>query len=330
MNGGISLPAHIFVCDRNNYEICRERGLTAVPSATSGRNESNINDQLISRMSMIKENDYVMFYITQENILTGVIKVDGTPFYDDSTVWPDKVYPYRIRLYGTEMNFSVPLHLHDIYDLQNVGKIWSFALKRASGVNAMLSVSNDQFDILVGELSKINPFSKTRQIIPRPYHVIENDLLSRIHKDSEGQLKYEAGLMAFFLRGLTENKFHELFGIYSDYLSYIPTSIGSEMDVLLMFNNPLHPHVISSYAIIEMKRDVFDINACKQLIGYETWFTQKRAHGDQKMVRSVGIARHFSEDVINYVRMRTFIENKPIRLIEYYMKDDQLVLQPIN
>ncbi len=326
------MPAHIFVCDRKNYEICKQRGLTAVPSAASGRNEKNINDQLISRMSMIKENDYVLFYITQENILTGVYRVEGAPFYDDSLVWPDpdKVYPYRIRLFGTEMNFTVPLHLHDIYDLQNEGKIWSFALKRASGVNAMFSISNDQFEILVGELSKINPFSRVKQIIPRPYHVVENDLLSLIHKDADGQLKYEAGLMAYFLRGLTENKYQEIFGIYTDYLSYIPTSIGSEMDVLLMFNNPLHTQIISSYAIIEMKRDIFDIDACKQLIGYETWFLQKRAHGDQKMVRSVGIAKRFSEEVINYIRMRTVIENKPIQLIEYYMANGQLVLKPIQ
>ena len=199
------MPAHIFLCDRKNYEICIQRGLAAVPSASSSRNEKDINDQLISRMSMIKENDYVLFYITAENILTGVYRVDGAPFYDDSIVWPDpeKVYPYRIRLYGTEMNFNVPLHLHDIYDLQNEGKIWSFALKWGNRPNAMFSISNDQFEILVGELSKINPFSRTKQIIPRPYHVIDNDLLFRIHKDVNGQLKYEAGLMAYFLRGLT-------------------------------------------------------------------------------------------------------------------------------
>lgn len=228
------------------------------------------------------------------------------------------------------MNFTAPLHLHDIYDLQNEGKIWSFALKRASGTNAMFSISNDQFDVLVGEFSKLNPFSQTRHIITQPSPVIENDLLSLIHMDEEGQLKYEAGMMAYFLSGLTKGKYQDVFGVYTDYLSYIPTSIGSEMDILLMFNNPLHPEIISSYTIIEMKQDLFDAKACAQLIGYETWFMQKRAHGDQKMVRSVGLAKRFSEEVIQYVHMRSEIEKKPIQLIEYDMYEGVLRLKPIK
>ena len=323
------MPAHIFVCDRENYEICIQQGITAVPNANGGKNEKNINDQLISRMSIIKEDDYILFYITHENVLMGVYQVEGTPFYDDTVIWPDRLYPYRIRFHGTNMDFTVPLHLHDIYDLQNEGKIWSFALKRASGTNAMFSISNDQFDLLVGEFSKLNPFSQTRHIITRPSPVINNNLLSLIHLDDNGQLKYEAGMMAYFLSGLTRGKYQDIFGVYSDYLSYIPTSIGSEMDVLLMFNNPLHPEITSSYTIIEMKQDLFDTKACTQLIGYETWFMQKRAHGDQKMVRSVGLAKRFSDDVIQYVRMRAEIEKKPIQLVEYTMYQGELNLKPL-
>ena len=88
------MPAHIFVCDRENYEICIQRGITAVPNASGGRNEKNINDQLISRMCIIKEDDYILFYITQENVLMGVFQVEGSPFYDDTPIWPDRIYPY--------------------------------------------------------------------------------------------------------------------------------------------------------------------------------------------------------------------------------------------
>ena len=42
-----------------------------------------------------------------------------------------------------------------------------------------------------------------------------------------------------------------------------------------------------------------------------------KVFGDQKMVRTTAIARSFSEEVKEYVRARTRIEGKPIRLLRY-------------
>lgn len=48
------------------------------------------------------------------------------------------------------------------------------------------------------------------------------------------------------------------------------------MDIVLMYNNPNNNKIISSYDIIEVKKDTFDAKTLIQLIDYESWFLQKK------------------------------------------------------
>lgn len=50
-----------------------------------------------------------------------------------------------------------------------MGKIWTWALQRASGTNAMFSISNKEFEVLLDEYMKINPFTMRKEIIREPY-----------------------------------------------------------------------------------------------------------------------------------------------------------------
>ena len=132
--------------------------------------------------------------------------------------------------------------------------------------------------------------------------------------------------MAMLNAAFSHGKYSDLFGNYSDFLSYVPTNLGKEMDILLMFSNPLAKEIILSYDIIEVKRDEFDVDALIQLIGYESWFLQKKVAGDLNMVRTTAIAKSFSKEVIDYVTMRQRIELKPIKLIEYSYNAGNLTL----
>ena len=130
----------------------------------------------------------------------------------------------------------------------------------------MFSISDNEFRTLLYEYSKINPYTNSRHLILEPYQIIVYSLLDKIC-------------------------------LNDDYLCYAPTNTGREIDILLMFGNPLQPDQISSYDILELKKDIFDEKALSQLINYETWFLQNKASGDQKMVRSTAIAHSFSQEV---------------------------------
>ncbi|MEN6413014.1 MAG: hypothetical protein ABFC84_09720 [Veillonellales bacterium] len=313
------MPAHIFVLDEGNYAICTHRGIVGLPEAVSGsKNELATNDALLSRMAIVKEGDYILFYVTGVKELRGIWKAAGKPFYDDTPVWSDKTYPFRYRLESTQYSFAKPLRLNDIFDLRNSGKIWTFALKRASGTNAMFSISDLEFDILLQEYLKINPFTMSKNIIMEPYPVKPANLFEKIHKMDGGHLpRYEASLMALLLGAFVKGEFQDIFGNYSDYLSYVPTNLGTEIDILLFFGNPQNKQQTMSYDIIEVKLDRFDAKALRQLIGYEAWFIHKKVQGDMNMVRVSAIAKRFDADVVDYVQKRKQFEGKEIKLFQY-------------
>lgn len=108
--------------------------------------------------------------------------------------------------------------------------------------------------------------------------------------------------MTYLNYAFSAGKFKDTFGNYADYLCYIPTNLGREMDILLMYEHPKDHDLILSYDNIEVKKDEFDKNALTQLIDYESWFLKKKVSGDMKMLRTTAIAKAFSPEVIDYVK----------------------------
>ena len=181
---------------------------------------------------------------------------------------------------------------------------------------------------ILKQYMKINPFSLQKGIIlnPSPYH--ENNVIDMLHTD-EGKLKYEYTVMAFLSSAFSKKDFIDVFGNYTDFLCYVPTNLGKEIDALLLYENP-NNHEIVSYDIIEVKRDEFNIKALTQLIGYESWFLQKKISGDMNMLRTTAIAGSFSDEVLDYVNKRKSIENKPIKLLRYLYKNGKFLLEKVN
>lgn len=324
------MAAHIFVLSEDNYQVCVRRGIVGLPEVSpDSKNANNTIDGLISRLSLIKENDYILFYITGKKELRGLWKACGDAFYDETPVWTDKIYPFRYRLSNTEYSFENSLHLHDIFDLQNAGKIWTFALKRASGSNAVFSITDTEFSVILNEYFKINPFSIKRNIIMEPYPVRQPNLFEHLHFTSDQEPKYEYTLMSLLLRDFAQRRHVETFGQYTDFLPYVPTNFQTEMDILLLFGSPNNPKEIVSYDVLELKRDLFDEKALKQLIGYESWFIQKKVHGDLNMVRTTAVAARFDPSVVAYVEKRKQIEDKEIKLLRYDYRDNAVQLIPL-
>lgn len=323
------MAVHIFAVSKENYDICVDRGLVAIPGPKDSRNQDIVFDALSSRLSGINEDDYILMYVLKPyKLLRGVWQVEGRPFYEETPVWSNGVYPFRCRFKWSKYNFQNALKLDDINDLRNAGKIWTWALERATGTNSAFSISNSEFNTLLTEFMKINPFSTEKGIIQRPYQYRAFNLIEKLHIQNQTP-KFESTLMALLSLEFARGSYREIFGNYTDFLSYVPTNLGTEMDFLLMYNNPVESSQVVSYDIIELKRDKFDEKALKQLIGYESWFLQKKVFGDLNMVRTTAIAKSYSGDVIDYVKKRTNLENKPIKLLQYAYENAQLSLSNV-
>ena len=136
--------------------------------------------------------------------------------------------------------------------------------------------------------------------------------------------------MSLLSDGLAKGRYKNIFGDYSDYLCYVPTSFDKEIDVLLAFAHPENCKQIIAYNIIELKKDRFDEMALGQLLQYEDWFLRKKVNGDSGTLRTTAIAKRFDIKVITYLRTRKLLENKYVTLLEYRNTQDGLEFEPIE
>lgn len=317
----IIIAVHIFVTSESNYQICVEKGLVAIPEVEGKK--ALVFDALLSRLAAIKENDFILMYIIGTKQLRGVWQAAGEAFYDETPVWPDRIYPFRCKIKCTKYNFVRALKLDDINDLRASGKIWTWELERPGqrASNSVFSISTYEYHILLTEYMKMNPFVSQTSVIPNPYPYHKANIENHIHW-YKGFPQYESSVMTLMNMAFSKGRFENIFGNYSDFLCYVPTNLRTEIDLLLMYENPLDSSQAISYDIIEVKRDKFDENALKQLIGYESWFLQKKVSGDLNMVRTTAIAKSFSAEVVDYVKRRCEYENKPIKLLRYSCSED--------
>src|SRR5437762_2468724 len=190
-------------------------------------------------MAGIRHEDFILFYLIGKKELRGVFKAIEGPFFDDKQVWDftekEQLYPSRIRFNNSYYSFEKPIMLSDIYDLRDNGKIWTFSLKRPASpaTNAMFSISNHEFEELLNLYLKFNPVYSQPKQIREPYPYFEANLENRLTCDSLTlEPKYEYTLMSLLSFAVAKNRFTDIFGSYSDYLSYIPTSFEQEIDMI--------------------------------------------------------------------------------------------------
>ncbi len=322
------MPVHIFAVDEENFKICTERGLAAIP----GLIKDATNDSLLSRMAIIRKGDLLLFYVVGKKELRGVYKTKEKAFFDESKVWPEndknQIYPYRVPFETSQFTFKNPIYLSDIYDLKDQGLIWTFTLHRPNGTpNALFSITKQEFDQVLKLFLKVNFFYQHPHPIPNPYPYFKPGISHKLTFDDSGKPKYEATLMSLLLDGFVDFRFTEIFGNYDDYVSYVPTSFNKEIDILLIHNNPLRKDEIIGYTIIEVKNGSFDEKALSQILRYEEWFLKKRVNGDHNMIRTVAIAKTFSKKVIDYLQKRKVYEGKSVLLLSADYNNEVLNLQ---
>ncbi len=120
-----------------NYRICMASGLWGVNRQTRTIQE-------------VEPGDVVTFYITGSMQFSGIYRVSGKPFYDNTPLWPDKPYPWRVRIeplnqlgriFAPEIKNRLPL----IRDPRHWGTFLQGEMK---------SVSGDDFRVLLDEMRR--------------------------------------------------------------------------------------------------------------------------------------------------------------------------------
>jgi HKD family nuclease/predicted RNA-binding protein len=127
----------IVITTPENYRICLASGLWGV-----NRQTRTIQD--------VKIGDIITFYIAGAKQFSGVYRAASEPFEDRTRLWPDKLYPWRVRIeplnqvgriYAPEIKDRLPF----IEDPGHWGTFLQGEMKRASTAD---------FRVLLGEMKR--------------------------------------------------------------------------------------------------------------------------------------------------------------------------------
>jgi len=278
--------------------------------------------KVMTEVAGIRPGDRLFFYIQRTKEVIGGFEATTGPFYDPSPVYPgasqvDARFPFRVGFRQVSV-YERPLHVNEIWAGRDAGLIWTMQQARgdAIGRHACWPLSKNEGDLLLHMLNELNVVIG----IPGepPLIPVNTDPLP-IDTELKGirypHLKYEATLQSLILEDLADGKWKDLFGGYNDFLPFVPTSEGSEIDVILLKHGDKGE--IIWYQILELKKDRYRADDLLQLLSYETWLTSNQAEGNPRAVHMLAVANRFDDDVLRQVAVRNRLKQKPVRLITY-------------
>lgn len=276
---------------------------------------------------------FYFFYVKNVG-LYGLWKVTTFAFYDEEQIWDDsnQKYPFRFCFEPAIRKFPKPVSLNDILDLRDKGKIWTFDLGSLTKKN-LNTITLDESKEIIRLLLRNNPVFIAPEKIKDPYKPRKTEFIQlSLDCDTQGKIKYEGSLNAWFMRSFSEGKLKDLIGDYKDFINYVPTSFNKVMDLFLTHVTSIDSvEILHKFTCIELKTDIVTEENLTQIIRYENWLIRKLANGDAEMVQSILVGFDFDKTVLNYCSKRKFIEEKSVRLIKYRVdkKNNEILLSEV-
>jgi hypothetical protein len=320
------MPARLFTVSNESWVEHRKAGVAAINDPAADDPENNhllpIRDKVMAEISGIRQGTRLYFYHQQEKTISGGFTATTVPFFDPEPLFPGAAVvghtlPVRVGFEETA-HYRVPIRMSDIWSSRDKGDIWAIQQSRGdvSGRHACVSLTDREADIIDQMLLELNPVS--RQPSPNAEPPQNRNPLPYRFTLEEGKfhpLSIEAALQAAMLEGFAEGHWRDILGEYDDYLAYVPTSEGTEMDLVLIRYTP--GKIPLWFLLLELKRDRFQMEHLRQLLAYETWMTASQAAGNPRMVHMVACAYRFDSDVIEFSKERSEMGQKPVHLLRY-------------
>ncbi|MEM3407071.1 MAG: EVE domain-containing protein [Candidatus Aenigmatarchaeota archaeon] len=128
----------IVVTSPENFKICLKNGLWGV-------------NRQIQTIKRVKKGDILTFYIKDWRQFKGIYYVDSDhPYYDETRVWPDKLYPWRIRIRPVSQSGSIKANniIKDLEFITNQSNWGAYSQRE------MIKISYNDFQRIISKMSQ--------------------------------------------------------------------------------------------------------------------------------------------------------------------------------
>lgn len=298
--------------------------------------------------------------LTTGNGFTGVVEIDGTPFFDPSNVGDKARVPSSVPVRAplsceNYLPYPVAEELALTYETE-ITELWNPKYKKAlpGGAKSLTSVTPEEGAQLGSLIHENNDL--VFKIDQEPYKGNSENKISienRLHQQEDsddtrdsvpdsigdlnlGEIPFTSGekfrvektLEAWLMEMIDSDHrgLREVFGPKDElawFTNYVPYGIsGTNMDGLAFHRRNSKRYKIS---VIELKRNKATSSAVKQVVSYARWVTGYLAGGNEQIVQPILIANNFSADAIDIAKAQ--IGPRPPMLVSYRIEEESCILE---
>jgi hypothetical protein len=201
--------------------------------------------KVMTEVAGIRPGDRLFFYMQRTKEILGGFQATSGPYFDPNPVFPgainvDARFPFRVAFKHTT-DYPRPIHVNEIWASRDTGQIWTMQQARgdAIGRHACWSLTNQEGTLLEQMLQELNVVThRLLKSPPLPTAMQPLPIDLRVEGVHYPHLNYEATLQSLILDGLAEAKWHDIFGQFDDFLPFVSTSEGKEIDIVLLRYTP--------------------------------------------------------------------------------------------
>lgn len=273
-------------------------------------------------------------------------KTENLRYYPPEPCWqnlsenefsePDYFYQVAIESIP-EYNFELGIDYRDIFQLKNLGKIWTVPerFKYPETTKTVKPLTPKEAMALIEVFRRENPRGlKEEEVIPKNLSDFDPISIPLDFHDNEAQ--HEKILEAWVLQQLgsfSNNDVKRLLGSFDYYANAVPSFYLDTMDIYGYLEKDGIEYM---HKVIELKKGMVTgaVGQTKcplsQLLRYRNWVIENRAGGDPRKVEVSIIARDFEKpEETSHITYIEFVEllnrteyGQPIKLISYDFDPD--------
>lgn len=319
------MRTRVFTVNENTWPEHFYAGVAGINDPYESSNTSQAyatRQKVLTEIAGIRPGDRLFFYMQGTKQILGGFQATTGPYFDPTPLFPNAEYvnarfPFRVGFKET-IHYPRALHVNEIWASRDAGHIWTMQQARgdAIGRHACWSLSRQEGDLLERMLQELNVLTQDpKPTLPPPTERQPLPFDLRLKGVTYPGLRYEATLESLILEGLADMRWRSMFGQYDDFLPFVSTSEGREIDVVLLRHNQYGE--VLWYQLLELKGDRFRHQDLLQILAYETWLTSSQAEGNPRSVHMIAIANRYDLDVLRQVAARYRLKQKPVRLLQY-------------
>jgi len=145
------MPGNVWllVANKDNWLRCQEAGLWGLEQKRGQISQARIGDRIVA-------------YISGEAIIAGIGEITSEGFVDRSSVWKDRVYPYRWRI-RIELDFANAIDIRQL--VQNLS---AFTVKDRFSVHlraGVLRLGPEDFELIATRLTQKKSLAAKKQVV---------------------------------------------------------------------------------------------------------------------------------------------------------------------